>query len=141
MSSSALFSGSPWPILVTGTASPSLPPTPHLIHHLDSYSQYYPSLASALSHRPYSPRIRREDDQDLPVYAHHRVSDSQARRRTRDDASPGHHEVEFQRTHYRDESGSDELPGPEGTVLRTGPGNRTPLESVWKDGDQETGTV
>ena len=32
-----------------------------------SYRQYYPSLASPLSHRPYSPRIKDEDSHLLPV--------------------------------------------------------------------------
>lgn len=32
------------------------------------YRQYYPSLASEFSHRPYSPRIKREDDGLLPFH-------------------------------------------------------------------------
>jgi hypothetical protein len=35
------------------------------------YRQYYPSLASEFSHRPYSPRIKREDDGLLPFHASH----------------------------------------------------------------------
>ncbi|KAF9052461.1 PAP2-domain-containing protein [Hymenopellis radicata] len=34
-----------------------------------AYRQYYPSLASELSHRPYSPRIKRDESQDLPLRA------------------------------------------------------------------------
>ncbi|KAF8631439.1 hypothetical protein AX17_005116 [Amanita inopinata Kibby_2008] len=33
-----------------------------------SYRQYYPSLASDLCHRPYSPRIKREDQEILPSH-------------------------------------------------------------------------
>jgi diacylglycerol diphosphate phosphatase / phosphatidate phosphatase len=33
-----------------------------------SYRQYYPSLASELSHKPYSPRIQREPEELLPVH-------------------------------------------------------------------------
>ncbi|KAF8803495.1 acid phosphatase/Vanadium-dependent haloperoxidase [Phlegmacium glaucopus] len=36
-----------------------------------SYRQYYPGLASKFSHRPYSPRIKREDDELLPIHNLH----------------------------------------------------------------------
>ena len=35
-----------------------------------TYRQYYPSLASELSHRPYSPRIEHDEADSLPL--HHR---------------------------------------------------------------------
>lgn len=35
-----------------------------------SYRQYYPSLASELSHRPYGPRIKREEHEILPSHRH-----------------------------------------------------------------------
>ncbi|PPQ70286.1 hypothetical protein CVT24_000849 [Panaeolus cyanescens] len=35
-----------------------------------AYHQYYPSLASEWSHRPFSPRIKREDDSDI-LPSHH----------------------------------------------------------------------
>ncbi|KXN82579.1 Phosphatidate phosphatase PPAPDC1A [Leucoagaricus sp. SymC.cos] len=35
-----------------------------------SYRQYYPPLESEYSHRPYSPRIKREDEETLPTHVH-----------------------------------------------------------------------
>lgn len=35
-----------------------------------SYRQYYPSLESEYCHRPYSPRIQREDEEVLPTHSH-----------------------------------------------------------------------
>jgi len=35
-----------------------------------SYRQYYPSLGSEYSHRPYSPRIKRENEEVLPIHHH-----------------------------------------------------------------------
>ncbi|KAJ7470621.1 PAP2-domain-containing protein [Mycena latifolia] len=81
-----------------------------------SYRQYYPSLASEVSHRPYSPRITRDD---IPTH-HRRTSSRQA---------------------YGDHATADDVvsSGPlEGTVLRDGPG---PLLEVWRgsqDHDHET---
>ncbi|KAK7014982.1 lipid transport protein [Favolaschia claudopus] len=74
------------------------------------YRQYYPSLMSEVSHRPYSPRIARADDH------------------------VGHHRHSVTRTGYRDDHPTNEDivdSGPlEGTVLRDGPG---PLREVWRD--------
>ncbi|EIN07433.1 PAP2-domain-containing protein [Punctularia strigosozonata HHB-11173 SS5] len=101
-----------------------------------SYRQYYPSLTSALSHRPYSPRIRREEDLDLPTHTHHRSSGSHSDRPftgISPDQDAGLPYV------ARDDASSEELPGPEGTVLRTGPGNTSHFNSVWKDGEEGTG--
>ncbi|KAF7777549.1 hypothetical protein Agabi119p4_3621 [Agaricus bisporus var. burnettii] len=36
-----------------------------------SYRQYYPPLESELSHRPFSPRIKRDDDELIPTHNHH----------------------------------------------------------------------
>ncbi len=35
-----------------------------------SYRQYYPPLESEYSHRPYSPRIKREEEEVLPTHNH-----------------------------------------------------------------------
>jgi diacylglycerol diphosphate phosphatase/phosphatidate phosphatase len=48
-----------------------------------SYRQYFPSLASPLSHRPYSPRIEREDEPEAGFPAHSVPSDH---------AKPGPHD-------------------------------------------------
>ncbi|KAJ7109239.1 phosphatidic acid phosphatase type 2/haloperoxidase [Mycena epipterygia] len=75
-----------------------------------SYRQYYPSLASEVSHRPYSPRIARAD---LPT--HHRRTSSRHEHPTVDDIIDS---------------------GPmEGTVLREGPGS---LREVWRDHEETT---
>lgn len=76
-----------------------------------SYRQYYPSLASEVSHRPYSPRVARED---IPILAHHIRSSSQQ-------AYVDHHAT------------ADDVvsTGPlEGTVLRDGPRS---LREVWRN--------
>jgi diacylglycerol diphosphate phosphatase / phosphatidate phosphatase len=88
-----------------------------------SYRQYYPSLESELSHRPYSPRIKAELEELLPTH-HHRPS----------------HEVGI--TGTRPEGlrrRSDELfdDGLEGTVHRPEPD----LEQLWKDGQDVQGRV
>ncbi|KAJ7740744.1 PAP2-domain-containing protein [Mycena maculata] len=73
-----------------------------------TYRQYYPSLASEVSHRPYAPRITQED-----MTIHHLRTSS-------------HHS-------YADHPTAVDVvrSGPlEGTVLRTGPG---PLRDVWRD--------
>lgn len=41
-----------------------------LIFSYFSYRQYFPSLASPLSHRPYSPRIEREDEPEEGLPTH-----------------------------------------------------------------------
>ena len=41
-----------------------------------SYRQYYPSLTSKDSQRPYSPRIRREDTEILPIHNLHTFGES-----------------------------------------------------------------
>lgn len=86
-----------------------------------SYRQYYPSLASELSHRPYSPRIKREDDEALPTHQVRTNFDSQQQYPFAPPNVP---------MRYEEHNGSDyEL---DSTVLRPDPG---PLEEVWKQRD------
>jgi len=81
-----------------------------------TYRQYYPSLASEVSHRPYSPRNATVED--LP--SHHTRTGTHY-------ADGGHRRV-------GDVVGSGPL---EGTVLRQGPGS---LRDVWRD-DEETSAL
>ncbi|KAJ7489846.1 phosphatidic acid phosphatase type 2/haloperoxidase [Mycena galericulata] len=77
-----------------------------------TYRQYYPSLASEVSHRPYAPRVGRDD---LP--SHHV--------RTNSHQSYGDHPT----------AGDVVRSGPlEGTVLRQGPNS---LRDVWDDLNHE----
>ena len=90
-----------------------------------SYRQYYPSLASEVSHRPYAPRTRH----DGPILPVHRPTDS---------SSTAGHEL-VGRPHgadngrYRD---SDEEVVPQGTVPRP---ERSDMDmaNTWKDGDAD----
>jgi len=101
-----------------------------------TYRQYYPSLSSELSHRPYSPRVKREDI--LPLHHHQASVDHH------DDTYPqpppqGYHspfsQVPAPLAHQslpHDRPSEDyEL---EGTVKRPDVG---PLEEVWKDGEHD----
>ena len=78
------------------------------------YRQFYPSLGSALAHRPYAPRIISEEGRL------HRPSSS-----------------DQLHVHGRDETHGDDTVSPRedvelgGTVRRDGPG---PLEEVWREG-------
>ncbi|KAF7322864.1 acidPPc domain-containing protein [Mycena chlorophos] len=77
-----------------------------------SYRQYYPNLASEVSHLPYSPRITNE------LVSHH----PRASREYRDDHRPTEQDVFHS--------------GPlEGTVLRQGPSS---LRDAWRGSDEET---
>ncbi|THH05406.1 hypothetical protein EW146_g9910, partial [Bondarzewia mesenterica] len=90
-----------------------------------AYRQYYPSLASELSHRPYSPRIKREEDL-LPI--HHRSS-----------AEAMYPSTSRIMSQYGDGgSEGDEVELVDGTVHRGGPG---PLEEVWKGNDDRRDEV
>ncbi|KAF8162840.1 phosphatidic acid phosphatase type 2/haloperoxidase [Crassisporium funariophilum] len=73
-----------------------------------SYHQYYPSLASPLSHRPYSPRISSDDNDSHILPTHTKPSGSTAA------AYADHDDIEL-----------------DGTVPRRGPGS---LEDVWREG-------
>ncbi|KAG6865031.1 hypothetical protein C0991_005577 [Blastosporella zonata] len=85
-----------------------------------TYRQYYPSLADELSHRPYSPRIKRENAEILPLHHQHHSE------------LAGSHEASVHPQNpvsYND--GDDfELAG---TVQRP----NLPLEEVWEDGAHE----
>ncbi|KAG6831169.1 hypothetical protein H0H92_012309 [Tricholoma furcatifolium] len=78
-----------------------------------SYRQYYPSLASELSHRPYSPRIKRESLDILPTHHHHSGSVDQ-----HDTSALPQHDV---------------YGVVEGTVQRP----ELPLTELWQDGANE----
>ncbi|KAG7452643.1 PAP2-domain-containing protein [Guyanagaster necrorhizus] len=85
-----------------------------------SYRQYYPSLASELSHRPYSPRIPREPEEGLPL--HHRY-----------DSSVDQSGIQTSRPtltqRYTDDVAPEGVYELDGTVQRQTP----PLEEVWRD--------
>ncbi|KAK0210616.1 phosphatidic acid phosphatase type 2/haloperoxidase [Desarmillaria ectypa] len=86
-----------------------------------SYRQYYPSLASELSHRPYSPRIPHEPEEGIPL--HHRY-----------DSSVDQSGVQTSRPtltrRYADDVAPEEAYELDGTVQR----NTPPLEEVWREG-------
>ncbi|PPQ81213.1 hypothetical protein CVT25_015737 [Psilocybe cyanescens] len=80
-----------------------------------TYRQYYPPLSSKLSHRPYSPRIKREEDHAvLPTHIDHFTEQpTNANRHQYSDSTDDNYELA-------------------GTVPRPpGPGR---LEHVWKEG-------
>ncbi|KAF7362630.1 hypothetical protein MVEN_00612000 [Mycena venus] len=81
-----------------------------------TYRQYYPSLASEVSHRPYSPRSARATEAN-ERFAHHRRASSGASYRDINERPTTEDIVDS---------------GPlQGTVLRDGPGS---LREVWRDG-------
>ncbi|KAK0240274.1 phosphatidic acid phosphatase type 2/haloperoxidase [Armillaria nabsnona] len=86
-----------------------------------SYRQYYPSLASELSHRPYSPRIPREPEEGLPL--HHRYDSSV-------DQSGVQTSGPALTRRYNDDVVLEEAYELDGTVQRHTP----PLEEVWRSG-------
>jgi len=85
-----------------------------------SYRQYYPSLGSEYSHRPYSPRIQIEDEERLE---------------THDDpfegGGGGHTAEDHHHHHHHHDVVDDEEYELEGTVLRPHPPES--LEEMWKD--------
>lgn len=86
-----------------------------------SYRQYYPPLESEYSHRPYSPRIKREDEEGLPTHAH----------TTSTSAYPFAGASAPSQSHGSNVYGhtGDEEYELEGTVLRPHPGS---LEEIWR---------
>jgi len=79
-----------------------------------SYRQYFPSLSSEVSHRPYSPRTKRDDKEDsglLPTHSRHPSEVGQGYRDSID-----HSSVELDGTVRRDVSVS--------------------LSRIWKDGNE-----
>ncbi|KAG6868280.1 hypothetical protein C0993_005565 [Termitomyces sp. T159_Od127] len=83
-----------------------------------AYRQYYPSLASELSHRPYSPRIKRESVEILPT--HH-------------ETSTGNHNEMYNLNQPQGTFGDTGGFDLSGTVQRPD----LPLEEVWQDGANE----
>jgi len=81
-----------------------------------SYRQYYPSLESEYCHRPYSPRIKREDEEVLPTHSHNTAGPGSYPSRPDGNTSYGHHQA------------GDEYEL-EGTVLRP---QGASLEEMWK---------
>jgi diacylglycerol diphosphate phosphatase / phosphatidate phosphatase len=104
-----------------------------------SYRQYYPPLTSELAHRPYSPRIHREDEEDqrpiqgdvsyLPT--HQQASQSSVGPNNfggitnKSGVGARHRE----NTEIVEES--EDVPG---TVRRSGPQH---LTETWREGDRE----
>jgi diacylglycerol diphosphate phosphatase/phosphatidate phosphatase len=86
-----------------------------------AYRQYYPSLASEVSHRPYAPRVARDE---LPSHGNGHRRESSAQQAYRDDRPTAEDIIDS---------------GPlQGTVVRGGPGT---LREAWKDGADEEETT
>ena len=81
-----------------------------------SYRQYYPSLGSEYSHRPYSPRIPREDEERLEMHD--------------DPFEGGGGDPQPYDHHHHHDNVDDEEYELEGTVLRPHPPES--LEDMWK---------
>ncbi|KDQ60760.1 hypothetical protein JAAARDRAFT_125403 [Jaapia argillacea MUCL 33604] len=95
------------------------------------YRQYYPSLGDELSHRPYSPRIKREEP-ILPT--HGRTESVSLSMLPGEETSGGVKTNDFMgasEARYRDSS-SDHDHEAEGTVPRPNPGS---LPEIWKEGE------
>ena len=101
-----------------------------------SYRQYYPSLSSELSHRPYSSRIKDDVDAVLPF---HRRNDSES-------APVANQGPTSDSAHRRQESASQQQPLTarvereedyelEGTAPR--PGGPGHLHDVWSEGRKD----
>lgn len=86
-----------------------------------SYRQYYPPLESEYCHRPYSPRIKREDEEMLPTHNHNTGQSSYP------GVGPSAPSRPDGNTTYGHQTGDEyEL---EGTVLRP---QGASLEEIWK---------
>ncbi|KAK7054966.1 hypothetical protein VNI00_003429 [Paramarasmius palmivorus] len=105
-----------------------------------AYRQYYPPLSSELSHKPYSPRIKREMDAIIPIHhneesRHHRTpSTTPMSTSTPPNGTNGAAYPHSMTRRYTDEPMSRDDYELAGTVRRPDPG---PLEEVWKDGDSD----
>lgn len=90
-----------------------------------AYRQYYPHLADELSHRPYSPRIKRDEDTVIPM--HYRPSNGSGQQYP---FAPGINSSSSN-LRYGDggELGNNNTNIPEGTAPRPSVG---PMEEVWK---------
>lgn len=92
-----------------------------------SYRQYFPSLASELSHRPYSPRIKQEDE-DLPTHYRH---GSTVALNPQENAGDDYPPAMVRR--YTDDLVPSESYELGHTVKRPDPG---PLHEIWRAGEQ-----
>jgi diacylglycerol diphosphate phosphatase / phosphatidate phosphatase len=99
-----------------------------------SYRQYYPSLSSPLSHRPYSPRIKPETDQGNTGYDG-RDGDRTALPIHNQDLAPANRTA---RPPYHTASVGESYELEEGsTVRRPSPGPY----NIWRDGEEGMKTV
>jgi diacylglycerol diphosphate phosphatase/phosphatidate phosphatase len=100
-----------------------------------AYRQYYPSLSSPLSHRPYSPRIARADGDHAVLPTHTANSSiSVPAGNTYQGGNPG---IGLGNTAYAGggtQHAQSQDPYLEGTVPRPGLGS---LEEVWNDGEED----
>lgn len=97
-----------------------------------SYRQYYPSLTSATSHRPYSPRIKRERSDVLPLHHVHSGSQDHDSHGVPPVGRPTHTQAPQQPPLNR--AYSDDPAETDRTVKRPDPG---PLTEVWREGDSD----
>lgn len=93
-----------------------------------SYRQYYPPLQSELSHRPYSPRIKREEEHQLPTHHDGRFQqmDNHALPMTNIEQGSDNDQDQVRVEGY--EEGE--------TVKRPGPGS---MREVWRQGSDGAG--
>jgi diacylglycerol diphosphate phosphatase / phosphatidate phosphatase len=93
-----------------------------LVFSFFSYRQYYPSLGDPLSHRPYSPRIKRELEETLPFHHRHETS--------HDSSAPSVDEHPLAVGALQNSADPDI----DGTVKRPEP---EPMKDIWAEGKQE----
>jgi diacylglycerol diphosphate phosphatase / phosphatidate phosphatase len=101
-----------------------------------SYRQYYPPLSSELAHRPYSPRIKRDEDGDdtqpyLPTH-HDTYSDRASPVPGPASSQPAKYGGESRRRESPDRGDAESITVP-GTVHRNNLGH---LSDTWREGDR-----
>jgi len=101
-----------------------------------SYRQYYPHLGSDDSHLPFSPRIKREEEETLPIHNRRSSSSGQGHEyppvaRVGNNPSGTLSAPKLTRR-YTDEPAEYEM---DGTVHKAGPPQRNDSHQVWKDGE------
>ena len=96
-----------------------------------AYRQYYPSLTSPLAHRPYSPRVRRDDDSGelLPSHGLHGSPDAHAKPYSPYEPPTG--ALAHQQAYAGPANGGSGRAAPEGTVPRGGPQS---MGTMWRQG-------
>ncbi|KAI0079894.1 PAP2-domain-containing protein [Panus rudis PR-1116 ss-1] len=98
-----------------------------------SYRQYYPSLASENSHKPYSPRIRAEQPTRESILPLHRsVNDGYPPTSHQRAESVAHYDTPFM-DHEHEESDEIDMTVPNGTVPKVAPEH---MSDVWKDREE-----